>query len=283
MEFIAAAASAKVEVWVEWVLYVLLAGLLYFPFRIYGRIARAVGRGEGQVPTPYGFADLPLTLLLVGWLGLAALGASAHEEERQITQQALLQNVVIFSVIAGGIAIFLQARKISVWRAFGLGRVAPGRAFGSGLGYLLAAYPLVLLGNLLMIGWLGEGAKRQEILEFFTNAASKGNAWQIWGVIGMAAIAAPLLEEVLFRGYFYGVFRRFGGPWVGMLVCSALFAAIHGNLLATPGLFLLAVCFTLAYERTGSLLVPIIMHAIFNTTTLVLLYLSSSSLYPSPA
>jgi membrane protease YdiL (CAAX protease family) len=50
---------------------------------------------------------------------------------------------------------------------------------------------------------------------------------------------------------------------------------MHLNMAALPALFVLALCLTLAYEATGSLLVNIFMHGFFNLSMLlVILYLT---------
>jgi membrane protease YdiL (CAAX protease family) len=90
-------------------------------------------------------------------------------------------------------------------------------------------------------------------------------------VILMAVVVAPVAEEVIFRGYFYGVIRRYGGRIPAILVSSLLFAAIHVHLPSAPGLFLLAVILCLLYERTGSLWGNITMHAAFNASTIITL------------
>ena len=92
-------------------------------------------------------------------------------------------------------------------------------------------------------------------------------------VILMAVIVAPVAEEVIFRGYFYGVIRRYGGRIPAILTSSLLFAAIHAHLPSVPGLILLATILCLLYERTGSLWGPITMHAAFNASTIVSLML----------
>jgi membrane protease YdiL (CAAX protease family) len=68
------------------------------------------------------------------------------------------------------------------------------------------------------------------------------------------------------------VWKRFLGPLGAGLAACLLFAAFHTNLAAFGGLFVLAVCLNLAYERTGSLLVPIAMHALFNLANLLVLF-----------
>lgn len=101
-----------------------------------------------------------------------------------------------------------------------------------------------------------------------------------------AVVVAPLWEELLFRGYIQTLLRegfiRFREAdelretdavsvdrprplesWLAILLTSALFTAVH-PLWMMPPIFCLSICFGLAYERTGSLWVPIVMHASFN-------------------
>ncbi len=94
-------------------------------------------------------------------------------------------------------------------------------------------------------------------------------------VLLAGVILAPVCEEFLFRGFFYGVAKRYAGAPLSGFLTAALFAAFHASLTSLPGLFVLAVALTLAYERTGSLAVPITMHALFNAMSLGLLYLQS--------
>jgi membrane protease YdiL (CAAX protease family) len=59
--------------------------------------------------------------------------------------------------------------------------------------------------------------------------------------------------------------------WAAILLTSALFASVHA-MWTWPPIFILAVCLGYAYERTGNLWVPILIHAAFNTvSTLVFL------------
>jgi membrane protease YdiL (CAAX protease family) len=59
--------------------------------------------------------------------------------------------------------------------------------------------------------------------------------------------------------------------WAGVIVASILFAAVHAAWSAPP-IFVLSLCVGYAYERTGNLWTPIVMHAAFNiTNTLIFL------------
>ncbi len=85
-----------------------------------------------------------------------------------------------------------------------------------------------------------------------------------------AVVIAPIAEELIFRGYIFGVLRRYAGRWWAMLISASVFAAIHAHIPSLAGLFVLAVALTLVYEGAGSLWAPILMHALFNGLTVIL-------------
>jgi membrane protease YdiL (CAAX protease family) len=80
----------------------------------------------------------------------------------------------------------------------------------------------------------------------------------------LALIVAPLAEEFVFRGYLYGVVRKWGGRGCAIGTTSLLFAAIHLHLPSMAALFFLGVVLALIYELTRRLWIPCVLHAIFN-------------------
>ena len=54
--------------------------------------------------------------------------------------------------------------------------------------------------------------------------------------------------------------------WAAIVVTAALFASVHA-MWTWPPIFILAVCLGYAYERTGNLWVPILIHASFNAVS----------------
>ncbi|HUS67789.1 MAG TPA: CPBP family intramembrane glutamic endopeptidase [Kofleriaceae bacterium] len=79
----------------------------------------------------------------------------------------------------------------------------------------------------------------------------------------LAVVAAPLVEETLFRGILYGGLRRTFSPAVAVLTSAALFAVIHPPI-AFPAVFTLGAGAALARERTGRLAAAIAAHAAYN-------------------
>lgn len=86
-------------------------------------------------------------------------------------------------------------------------------------------------------------------------------------------------EELIFRGIVQGTIRRAYGPAVGVLGASIIFSAIHLPSLLGDGQFTtLAIIFALGallgglYELTDNILVPIVVHGLYNAAQFVSQY-----------
>jgi membrane protease YdiL (CAAX protease family) len=112
-------------------------------------------------------------------------------------------------------------------------------------------------------------------------ASGRDGSW--WAVIGLVVIATPIAEEILYRGVLQtGVRANLGVSadrrtarldWFAVAVVSVLFTLVHYP--AVPAhalivLFALSVAMGLAYERTGRLLVPVVMHIGFNALNIAM-------------
>jgi membrane protease YdiL (CAAX protease family) len=83
-------------------------------------------------------------------------------------------------------------------------------------------------------------------------------------VVGiLAALVAPIAEEVLFRGFLFGALRRRLGFAAAALGSALLFALVHPAVDRLP-IAILAVGLAFAYEKTGSLAAPIACHVANN-------------------
>jgi membrane protease YdiL (CAAX protease family) len=108
----------------------------------------------------------------------------------------------------------------------------------------------------------GIKASDQDIAELF---ASTNSRLFLLLLVVFAVLIAPVFEEFFFRGFAYPVLKRRFGPWRALVLVSAVFALSHAHLPSMVPLFVLALGLGLSYELTGSLLVPITMHALFNS------------------
>lgn len=265
-------APALAELWVL-VLWLLVGLGLYAAL-----FDRAIFEGLGGVParlfgpTDAGIAAGLMTLfgvvIVAGIRSNARQTVSAELPEAGAMIIAVVVNTVIFGAVIFGILTSLYARRIDWQECFGVRAAGPFGVLGRAVLLLALAVPLVTGALMVSHLWLGSGGggDEQEIVRFF--AGSKATGAKL-AVALSAMVLAPVQEEFVFRGYLYPVLKRYGGPFLGLMINAALFAGIHLHAPSFAGLFVLAACLTLAYEWTGSLLVPMAMHALFNSITVV--------------
>ena len=93
----------------------------------------------------------------------------------------------------------------------------------------------------------------------------------IIGLWAGAVLVAPMAEEVFFRGLLQTLLVRLArSRWLSIALVSLAFGAVHFQQPhAMAALAVLAVLIGYAYERTGSLVPPIVIHAAFNLKTLI--------------
>lgn len=86
-----------------------------------------------------------------------------------------------------------------------------------------------------------------------------------------AALLAPLVEELLFRGILLSAFTR--RPRLGTLLTATLFSLTHASLLALLPMFLIGLLLAHLTLRHRSLLPAIVFHIAFNSANLLLIFL----------
>lgn len=87
----------------------------------------------------------------------------------------------------------------------------------------------------------------------------------------LIAIAAPLSEEICFRGMLFGGLRERLPRWVAALLSAAVFGALHAvtGLSAVPILIAFGFILALLYEKTGSIVPGILLHVLNNSAALL--------------
>jgi len=261
------------------VTWIIAAIFLAAALTVYTRVVQHLSRAGGKVRTEaFGLPELLMSFVFAGTFAMLMIGSIQRQAkgEGQVQIETVLPSSLLFVVLSVGILAFLHfARRLPIGHLFGLDQVAPLPALGWAAGLLLASFPLIDVANRLTILALKDSFTPQPLIELFSKVARQDDHLGVAKIFIAGVIVAPCCEEFLFRGFFYGVWKRYLGPLgAGFLACL-LFAAFHTSLPALAGLFVLAVCLNLAYERTGSLLVPIGMHALFNFASLLFLYVQA--------
>ena len=79
-----------------------------------------------------------------------------------------------------------------------------------------------------------------------------------------AVVAAPIAEEVFFRGFLFGALRRRLPFWAAGVISGVVFGAFHVIPLLIPLMVFVGIGLAYVYERRGSLLASIAAHSAFN-------------------
>lgn len=156
-----------------------------------------------------------------------------------------------------------------------------GDTFFAGVSYL-ATLPCLIPGVICLTVFMVIASQFSELHEFARQTGpghpvqefiANGDWLMILMVFVTACIAAPIVEETMFRGVLYRHLRdwsRTRARWVSVVFSAVLngfvFAAIHPQgIAAIPVLMTLAICFSLVREWRNSLLTPMLMHGVHNT------------------
>jgi membrane protease YdiL (CAAX protease family) len=255
------------------------AGLILFATWLlrtsWGRKALVDSPARSNTMPPY----LPLIVLFV-WFTSVPLAASAAEllmPDLADWQEAGLKDLIYcLCGIITAIGTIVLARHYfdRQLKGFGLDIRTIHKDLPAATLNLLCVWPLVMTAILLTIRfgtmiWGPDFEMHQhEQLELI----GRYPQWSLRILVFIvAAVMAPLLEELLFRGLFQTVIRTFLADlnlpqpaWLSIAASSALFAAAHVNAGHWPALFVLSVCMGYSYEKSGSLFRPIFIHALFN-------------------
>lgn len=228
----------------------------------------------GGLRVPFSVADgfVALLMYFLGQLVVGLLLGVGLAIAGQMIGSAQMLAVAIASQLFGLLLAvgYLALRRRLTWRILGPRRpsmllVAIG--LGVGIGGTFFAY---LLNGALSVMFDAEAPVEQQLLQ---DILAGGWATALAMVAGV--VVAPIAEEFIFRGLIFQALRRRIGLWLAACISAAVFTAVHVEIalsqpLALVGLFALGVLFAWTFHRSGSLLVPILAHAVFNAISLTL-------------
>jgi membrane protease YdiL (CAAX protease family) len=255
--------------------YCVLVLLLVLSLGMFIRLFRRVYFGVGATVQVESFSWVDLVLasfvviLIVSQI-LAATGSPSQTVPENIDTRTMVVSVLIWwGLILGPILLSLRFRGFKLGSVFGVDKMPVGRSVLLGVSLLVSALPMVFAVDYLasVLLKVNPSTDAQEVIRIFENSSTGA---QRIPIILLAVVIAPVAEELAFRGYLYGVIKRYFGAVPALVLSGILFALIHLNLPSFFPLLVLASVFALAYELSGSLLVPMTMHALFNALSLIL-------------
>jgi uncharacterized protein len=249
-------------------LFVGLSIYLALIWQISARRMSSVTSAETEPKKTFGLPEAILAVAVTSFFVMNIVASIGRSSPVQISGRDLIANLFITIFMICFVAGYLKLFGRSIDAIGGFSKTTLKRALSTGIVLLLAATPLILVAEALTQNFFGSGSSRQEIVDLFNSSQT---IQQRVLIIVLAVVVAPISEEFIFRFFIYGVLRRYAGILFALVFNSALFAAAHNHLPSAAPLFVLGACFTLAYEWSGSVLVSMAMHALFNSVQLTFL------------
>ena len=207
----------------------LLALVLFFVFQLFSSLA------------------VMLLQMLTGGGGFLENLSNRAFEPRLMGISSLCSNVLIAIV-----SLFLFRRGIYVADSFTPVSSTWRKGLVALLGCIFGAVALDLLSELLVLPNILE----DQMVAMCANP---------WGALAIA-IGAPLGEEMLFRWGIMGhMLRRDCGVFLSILISSILFGLAHMNPAQVFFATVMGVMLGVLYWRSGSLLLPLVLHALNNS------------------
>lgn len=208
-----------------------------------------------------------LFVVLVGTIVVAGFDPDLESQAATAAAQA------VFALALIGTAVFFAGRDVD----------PDGE---SGAATALARLGLGPLGGrtfrLALAGW-GAYLLLAAAISPLLSPEQDGIARELDDVVGTIAVivagllivvAAPLSEEIFFRGFVFAGLRNSVPFWAAALVSAGFWGSLHlagGNIGVVVQLALFGLVLAWLYERSGSLWAPVIAHTINNAIAYTLL------------
>ena len=200
---------------------------------------------------------------------LAAVGAEFDVQaitERVV--EAIYANIGLILILSNGLTLF------ALWLFFLIRKKKLTAEVN------LAPFPLQLLPLLLLLG-LSLNVFVSFGLALLPEWMLADYMQEVTGVFGSVTlltvvaqiVAAPVAEEVIFRGMIFSRMRKAVPVAAAAAVSSAAFGLVHGQILWMAYAFLLGLLFCAVAWKTDSVLAAVVLHMMFNLGGVVLPYL----------
>ncbi len=155
---------------------------------------------------------------------------------------------------------WFQFKLVDRWPLWGVG------------GYAVALPLMIGIATLNQQIWHGQGGNNP----LLQTVLQESDSVALLLFFLTAAVAAPVFEEVLFRGFLLPSLTRYMPVWGAILLSSFIFASAHLSLSEVIPLTLLGAILAWVYTRSRNLLAPMLIHSLWNSATLVGLFLLGS-------
>ena len=186
-----------------------------------------------------------------------------HIPPQQFMKYSYWGEILIYAVL---ILVFFTLYKLRGRKEISEQRTATN--FKDVLGSLVVGFGICGISGLwiMLAEQLPSLQKSVEAMNAGAENIAGGNAF---GTFMIAVIAAPVVEEILFRGIVLRSIRKFSPVWASILISSVLFGVYHLNIVQAVYATLMGIAAGILYEKKRNLLFPILVHFANNLITML--------------
>lgn len=213
---------------------------------------------------------------LIYTTALYQLGVVFPDAQSSASQTAL--SVIVYIL---GLAILLvepyavrRYGKRQIMKLFGVLRRPAlkdiGYAFIALAGYIIVSMVISVAATILA-SWLGPwfDMNQQQMIGF----EQRSSVSDIVLAFVIIVVAAPVVEELIFRGYLYGSLRPRMPWWLAAAIVSAVFGVVHGQWNVALDVFAMSLVMCYLREKTGTIWSGMIVHILKNFIAFSILFL----------
>ena len=218
---------------------------------------------EPHYSVPWKYIDNWIAIALLAILDVVIFLMIARGPRNDLFQSVAL--VILETAYLLPVVLILAWRRIH-WKQLGFGGFA-WKELGLGCGALIAGYSIIMVYSVVLLAF-GVETQGEQIVHMLSELESP-----VWFFIA-AAVFAPLVEEIFFRGFFFQGLRARHGWITASLISSAVFAIAHLDLVTLIPTFVLGNVLAFAYHRTNSVWPGIILHGLVNGFSSCIAYMA---------
>jgi len=141
-------------------------------------------------------------------------------------------------------------------------------------GYIAVGFLIILISQYIILGvlrWESPG----EDMEMFGVNPTTANWFSITILFISVVLITPIKEEFIYRGVLHGFLAEKWHFWLGLIISSVIFGFLHFGYPMTATI--MGIVFVALYRLTRTLIIPIILHILWNGYVVVVFLFQMSS------
>ena len=212
---------------------------------------------------------------LIGWLGLVgsltALNFAARYGGAGDTDQS--DALYRYDTAIGGAFVYLALLGVTLLLARGLPKrevfaLRAPSSWGSAVSLAAVGVVAVFAVNAALVAGLGLSPGEEQ--GFTPDSWQPEHAGAYAANVVVVGLFAPVVEELLYRGFGYWALAGVAGATVALIGTAVLFGLAHGLVIGLLPLVTFGLVAGYLRRRTGSIYPSMVMHMLFNSAALIL-------------